>query len=116
MVSSAYENVTIKVHRLNTDIRSVQSPLEARPEVLDPVSVDVIADIALDVVNDLVIVRRGNKWIGSMFIGDDVRSYLYIAFQDGLHICLLAVCDHASANLAAPSSIPIMMVLPLPAE
>jgi hypothetical protein len=47
-------HIAIKVERLYADVRSVQPTLEARPEVLDPVGVDVIPNIAFDVVDDLV--------------------------------------------------------------
>jgi hypothetical protein len=71
--------IAVKMDRLYRDVCPVQSTLEARPEVLDSVRVDVLSDVAFDVVDDLVVVRGGYEGIGRVLIGDDVRTGLYIA-------------------------------------
>ena len=66
------------MERLNADIRSVQSPLEARPEILDSVRVDVIPHITFNVVDNVVhvFVIRCDERIVRVFVGDDVGTSL----------------------------------------
>src|SRR5207245_15517 len=94
-------NICIQMERFDRNVGSVQSALEARPEVLDSVGVDVFADRAVDVVDNLMEVRASNKWVSGMLIGDDVRASFDGVVKGGSHGVSLAVCDHASANLAA---------------
>jgi hypothetical protein len=53
--------------------------------------VDVLSDVAFDVVDDLVVVRGGYEGIGRVLIGDDVRTGLYIAVNPRLLEHLAAV-------------------------
>ena len=95
-------DISIKVERLNRDVGSVQSALEARPEVLNSIGVDVAANIAVNVIDYLMHVRASNEGIGGVFIGDEVSASLHIVEKRGFHGRAFAIPDNASANLAAP--------------
>jgi hypothetical protein len=47
-------HIAVKMHRFHADVSSIQSPLQARPEVLNSIRMDVIPNIAFDVVDDFV--------------------------------------------------------------
>jgi hypothetical protein len=73
-------HIAVKVERLHTDVCPIQAPLEARPEILDPVCVDVIPNVTLDMVDDLVgIGVFGDEWIGGVLIGNDVGACFHVA-------------------------------------
>jgi hypothetical protein len=78
--------------------------------------VDVFTNITINMVDDFMEVRASDKGVSRVFIGDDVRANFDGVVKCGSHGVSLAVCDHASANLAATLKHSHDDSLALPAE
>ena len=95
-------HIAFKVERFNADVRSIQAPFQARPEILHAVRVDVIPNITLDMIDDFVGIRiLSNERIAGVLIGDDVRSRFDIVLNRRPHGFELAVWNHSGPHLAA---------------
>lgn len=58
------------MERLDADAGAAERPLDETPEVLDPVGVDLAAQVGLGVVDNQVLVVRVEALVRGQFVGD----------------------------------------------
>jgi hypothetical protein len=88
---------------LDADVGSFQAALQQRPEILDPVRVDVAVNVLFRVVHELVNVVRIEAGIGRQFIGEDFRARFDICAHfllQGLALAIRHMLDAHFAGLA----------------
>src|SRR4029077_16889389 len=70
-----FVQVAEEVEGLDADVSPLDRPLQERPEVLQSVGVDLPANVALAVVDDLMVVRVAEVGIGLERVGEDLGTF-----------------------------------------
>jgi len=94
-------NICVHVERLDRNIGAMQRPLEASPEVLNALSVDLAVDVLFHVVDGLVseVLELVQTVIADVLIGVDVRVESHVLEDLILESASLHVRDDLSPNL-----------------
>ena len=79
-----FVEVPEQVERLDRNVGAADRTLEQRPEVFEPVGVDLPARIRLGVINDVVGVFAREPFIGFECVGVDFGSALDVLTDGGL--------------------------------
>ena len=87
-----------QMKRFNAHIRSFDTALEQRPEVFQPVSVNVAFRVALRVVNDLVDVFVIEFRVRAKSIRDYFRTLLHMFAHSGVKLRAAYVGHHLAAD------------------
>lgn len=83
----------------DADIGSVDRAFEQAPEVLHTVRVDATVNIALSVIDDLML-KFGKVVIGLQFVREQAGTGLYIVANHLFKFRFTAILDYLSANFA----------------
>src|SRR6266852_1303963 len=92
--------VTEQMERLDADVCAFQAALEQRPEILDPVRMDVALDVLLGVIHKLMDVIFIEAGVGRQFIGEQFRAADHVRPDLFLQGFLLAVRNVFDVDLA----------------
>ncbi len=87
--------------RLNRDVGARDSAFQARPEIFDPVSVDILFHVAFKVVDDFVSETVFQIGVAGKFVGVHFRSRLNHLAHDHFRNALSAAWDYAGFHFAA---------------
>lgn len=100
-----------QMKRFNVNVSALKAALEQRPEIFQPVRVDVTFGVALGVINDLVFKITVQAEVSRPFIGENIGTFfnmpVHIVLQGGLPPALSrALRRRASiSRLVVPASL-----------
>jgi CheY-like chemotaxis protein len=84
--------------RFYSNVGSLESALQERPEILKAVGVYAAIHVCLGVVNDLVRILFAQAFVSAHLIGKESRASCDVRTDDRLQSVLLSICDDLSAN------------------
>ena len=79
----------------------MQAALEQRPEVLDPVGMDISTDVLFGVVNDFVNVVLSETGVRTPFIGKQFGTFLHV----GKNLCVKSSLVALSNDLSLDNTV-----------
>src|SRR5579884_563811 len=90
-----------QMERLNTDVGSCNPTLEQRPEVFEPVRVNLPVNVLLRMVNNFVSVIPRQSVIREQRVSVERGASLHVCLNCGLQASFAPIFDNKGANLSA---------------
>lgn len=91
------------MERLNTNVGSLDGPLQETPKVLQPVRVDRTINIPFSMIDDLMLVIAVHALIGAEFIRVKGCARLHVLADRAVDVPFAAMIDRLGVNLAGLS-------------